>query len=103
MKDIVLSKLLEQIKEVLEEGIGMEYFEFVCSVRTSLCEAKRDLRNRDLNSYASIIGKFPSVALDLMHAFGTEGSLCLSVLVKLAEGFTIIASEEFPKSIVTLN
>jgi hypothetical protein len=102
LKDIVLSQSPEQIKEVLEEGIGMEYSEFVCSVLTSLCEAERDLGNRDLNNYSSIIGEFPSVAIDLLHAFATDGSLCLSVLVQLVEGFTIIASEEFPKSIARL-
>ena len=31
LKDFVLLQLPEQIKEVLEEGIGMEYSEFVCS------------------------------------------------------------------------
>ena len=58
--------------------------------------------NHDLSNYASIIGEFPSVAIDLLHTFGTNGSLCFGVLVQLVEGFTTIASEEFPKSIAQL-
>ena len=77
----------------------MDYSEFVCSVLTTLCEAERDLGNRDLNNYSSIIVEFPAAAIDLMHAFGTDGSPCLGILVDLVKGFTEIASEEFPKSI----
>ena len=59
LKDIVLEMTPEEIKEVLEEGIGMEYSEFVCSVLTTLCNTQRDLGNRDINNFAGIISQFP--------------------------------------------
>ena len=102
LKDIVLSQSPEQKKEVLEEGTGMEYSEFVCSVLASLCEAERNLGNHNLNNDASIISEFPLVAIDLLHAFGTEGSLCFNITVKLVKSFTTIVLEEFPKSISRL-
>mmetsp|Transcript_4411 Transcript_4411/g.7819 ORF Transcript_4411/g.7819 Transcript_4411/m.7819 type:complete len:154 (+) Transcript_4411:124-585(+) len=51
LKDIVLEMTPEQIEEVLEEGIGMEYSEFVCSVLTTLCNTQRNLGNRDINIF----------------------------------------------------
>ena len=68
----------EQIKEILEEGIGMEHSEFVCSLLTKLCEADRDLGNHDLKNYTFIIIEFPAVTTDLLkhllHAIGTDGA-----------------------------
>ena len=49
--------------------------------------------------YALIIGWVPSVTLDLLHTFVTDGYICLGVFAKLVKGFTTIASEEVPKSI----
>ena len=72
-----------------------------------MCEALRndsehDLGNRNLNNYASVISKSPPVAIDLLHACGAYGSLCLVVLIQLVKDSITIALEEFPKSITQL-
>ena len=80
----------------------MEYSEFFCSVLTNLCKTKRNLGNRNLNNYASIVVEFPVVAIDLLNAFDTDGSLCLAMFVDLVKDFTTSASEGFPKSTAQL-
>ena len=70
----------DQIKEVLEENIGIEYSKFVYSVLTKLCNTEHDLGNRDINIFSWIVSQFPPVAFNLMCAFSTKGSLCLDIL-----------------------
>ena len=102
MKDVVLLQSPEQIKEVLEEGISMEYTEFVSSMLTRRYDSKHDFGNRDLTNYAAIIGEFPPLDLDLVSAFRVGGSIGHDILIRAVENWTIIASEEFPKSIARL-
>ena len=102
LKDVVLSWTPEQISEVLEEGIGMEYSKFACLLLTNLCKNKCNLGNCDLNNYASIIVKFPAVAIDLLNAFCTDGSLYLAMLVGYVKSLKSIALDEFPKSVARL-
>jgi len=80
----------------------MEYTEFVSSMLTKMHDSKRDFGNRDLTNYAAIIGEFPPVALDLVSAFRVGGSIGHDILIRAVENWTIIASEEFPKSIARL-
>ena len=82
LKDVVLSQSPEKIKEALEEGIGMEYTEFVSSMLTKIGDSQRDLGSRDLTNYTAVIGEFPPVALDLVSAFRVGGSICHDILVR---------------------
>ena len=90
LKDVVLEMTPERIKEVLEESVGMEYPEFVSGVLSKLCDVQRDLGNRDLNNYAAVVGEFPPVAFELMHASTVADSPCLAILSKEVEQFTVI-------------
>ena len=94
LKDAVLLDFPEYIKEILKEIIGMEYSEFVCSVPATLCKTERDLENRNLNKYTSIIVECPTAAIDLLYAFGTNGCLHLVILAQVAESFKRIALED---------
>ena len=62
-EDIVLEFSSEQIKEMLEEGIGMESRAFVIDVLSTLRDDDRNLGSRDVGNFARVIQQFPPVAL----------------------------------------
>ena len=102
LKDLVLNFDTERIKEILEEGMGMSPSEFVISILSKMSSKDRDLGNRDISNFAAVIDEFPTVVFSLLASFKTEGSLCLPILSRLVEGWTELASEEFPKTIARL-
>ena len=63
MKDVVLDFSPERIKEMLEEGIGMESRAFVVEVLSKLRDNDRNLGSRDVDNFARVIQQFPPVAL----------------------------------------
>ena len=77
----------------------MEYTVFIRLMMTKVCDSKHDFGNRGVTNYAAIIGEFPQVAPDSMSAFHIKGSIGHGILIRAVKNWTIIASEEFPKSI----
>ena len=74
MKDIVLDFSPEQIKEMLEEGIGMESRAFVVDVLSKLRDDDRNLGSRDVDNFARVIQQFPPVALGCLRSFCAQDS-----------------------------
>ena len=81
MRDVVLSQLLEQIRKILEEGIGMECTKFVSSTLGKICNSEHNLSSQDLINYAVIIKEFHLVALDCLSAFRVGGSIVHGILL----------------------
>ena len=102
MKDVVLDFSPERIKEMLEEGIGMESRAFVVEVLSKLRDNDRNLGSRDVDNFARVIQQFPPVALGCLRCFCAQDSPHAASLANQVDAFVTIASEEFPKSIARL-
>ena len=102
MKDVILEMSPERIKEVLEEGIGMDSRAFVVDVLSKLHSDEQSLGSRDVDNFGQVVRQFPPIAFRLLHSLCAEGSPHATILSKQINIFTTIASEEFPKSVARL-